>query len=62
MVARSAEVEDEIVRRLSDGEPLRSICRDEHMPHWTSIYDWISEDAEFALRIARARGWGCWQS
>ncbi len=53
MVARSAEIEDEIVRRLSDGEPLRSICRDEHMPSWRAIYDWM-DDAEFASRIARA--------
>lgn len=54
MVARSAEIEDEIVRRLSDGEPLRSICRDEHMPSWRAVYDWM-DDVEFASRIAHAR-------
>ena len=58
MVARSAEIEDEIVRRLSDGEPLRSICRDEHMPAWRTVYDWISADSDFSARIARARETG----
>ncbi len=58
MVVRSAEIEDEIVRRLSDGEPLRSICRDEHMPAWRTVYDWISADSDFSARIARARELG----
>lgn len=55
MVARSAEIEDEIVRRLSDGEPLRSICRDNHMPGWQRVYEWMAADSDFAGRIARAR-------
>ncbi len=46
---------DEICRRLSEGEPLRSICRDEKMPHWTTAYDWMAADEQFSLRIARAR-------
>lgn len=52
------EIGDEIVRRIAEGEPLRVICRDEHMPHWTTVYDWIQENGEFALRIARARTLG----
>lgn len=55
---RTSQVEDEVCRRLSDGETLRSICRDERMPSWRSIYDWIAQDAEFASRIARARELG----
>lgn len=58
MVARSAEIEDEIVRRLSDGEPLRSICRDNHMPGWQRVYEWMAADSDFAGRIARARELG----
>lgn len=46
---------DEICRRLSDGEPLRQICRDDHMPHWTTVYDWIDARPELSLRIARSR-------
>ena len=58
MVARSAEIEDEIVRRLSDGEPLRSICRDNHMPGWQRVYEWMAADSDFAGRIAHARELG----
>lgn len=49
------EIAAEIARRLSDGEPLRQICRDEHMPHWTSMYEWMAQDPDLSLHIARAR-------
>jgi len=52
---RSPQVEDEICRRLSEGETLRAICRDEGMPPWRSVYDWIAQDEGFAARFARAR-------
>lgn len=53
-----AEIADEIIRRLSNGEPLRQICRDEHMPHWTTVYDWKDANEEFSLRFVRARDIG----
>lgn len=49
---------DEIVRRLSEGEPLAVICRDEHMPGVQTVYDWRDVHAEFAVAIARARDEG----
>lgn len=49
---------DEIVERLSDGEPLRQICRDDHMPSWRTVYEWMRQDEDFASRIARARDLG----
>jgi hypothetical protein len=49
------DLANEIVLRLSSGEPLRSICRDEHMPHWTTAYDWIEARPDLSLRIAHAR-------
>ena len=52
------DIADEIVKRLSVGETLRSICRDEHMPGWQSIYNWISANEDFSGRIARARELG----
>lgn len=52
------ELATEIVLRISKGEPLRQICRDEHMPHWTVVYDWQTADKEFSLRIAHARELG----
>ena len=49
------ELADEICQRLAEGEPLRAICRDEHMPSWRAVYDWIAKDKDFASRIAHAR-------
>jgi transposase len=49
------EIADEICARLSEGEPLRQICRDERMPPWQTVYRWRSEDESFSRRIACAR-------
>lgn len=48
----------EICERLSGGEPLRSICRDDHMPQWQTVYRWMEQFPEFSNRIARARDRG----
>jgi hypothetical protein len=45
----------EIVERLSKGEPLAVICRDEHMPAYRTVYRWMDENAEFSASIASAR-------
>jgi hypothetical protein len=47
------EVAAEIAQRLSMGEPLRKICRDDYMPHWTVVYDWLAKDEDLSLRVAR---------
>lgn len=52
------ELAAEICERLSDGEPLRQICRDDHMPAWTAIYAWAAKDKELSERIAQAREQG----
>ena len=56
------ELAKEICERLANGEPLRQICRDDHMPSWVAIYDWMVRDdklgdqgAGLSLAIARAR-------
>lgn len=49
------EVEDEIFRRISDGESIRSICKDDWLPSWTTVNKRLAVDAEFATRYARAR-------
>lgn len=51
----SEKIAAEICERLSGGEPLRSICRDDHMPQWQTVYRWMDQFAEFSNRIARAR-------
>lgn len=55
---RTPQVEDEVCRRLSEGETLRAICRGEGMPSWQRIYEWVAADEVFAGRIARARELG----
>jgi hypothetical protein len=49
------EIADAICERLSNGEPLAAICRDEKMPGLSTVYDWQKADAEFSGSIARAR-------
>jgi hypothetical protein len=45
----------EIVARLSKGEPLAVICRDDGLPAYRTVYDWMEANAPFAANIARAR-------
>lgn len=45
----------EIVERLSKGEPLAVICRDDHMPTDRTVRNWMEADAAFASDIAGAR-------
>jgi hypothetical protein len=49
------ELAAEICERLSNGEPLRQICRDDHMPSWVAVYQWMDRDEELSLAIAHAR-------
>ena len=49
------ELAKEICERLSAGEPLAVICREERMPHVTTVDDWTKRDATFSLSIAQAR-------
>lgn len=50
------ELADEILLRLSDGETLPSICRDDHIPARTSVIQWVIDDRDgFADRYHRAR-------
>ena len=55
---RTPELIEEICKRLTNGEPLRRICRDEHMPAWQKIYEWMARDPELSGAIAHAREQG----
>lgn len=44
-----------ICARIADGETLRAVCRDDGMPAWRTVYDWLQEREDFAARFARAR-------
>lgn len=45
----------EIVSRLSKGEPLTIICRDEWLPCDDTVRNWADANPDFAREIARAR-------
>lgn len=48
----------EICERLATGETLRAICRDDHMPSWTTVYAWRKVHAQFSERFTLARELG----
>jgi hypothetical protein len=50
------ELAREMCEKLSDGIPLRVICRsDPKYPVWQKVYEWMWKDAELAGAIAKAR-------
>jgi hypothetical protein len=55
---RTPEVEERIIEGLTDGVPLRVLCRQDDMPSWRAVYDWMNADASFASRVAYARDLG----
>lgn len=53
------ELATEICSRLSLGETLRAICKDEHVPPESTIRMWVVDDRNgFATQYARARNVG----
>lgn len=51
-------VATKICEQLSDGIPLREICRQAGMPPWQTVYSWMDRDAALVEAIARARELG----
>lgn len=55
----SKEIAQQICEQLSEGIPLRQICREnEGFPAWRTVYDWMGRDEELSASIARARDIG----
>lgn len=52
---QSPEIEDEIFSRLAAGESLVGICKDEHLPSFTTVFRWEQKDEQFRNNLARAR-------
>jgi hypothetical protein len=50
------EIADKICERLSQGESLRAIARDEGMPHEATVRGWVLDNVDgFATQYTRAR-------
>jgi len=51
----STEVAAEILTRITEGESLRSIVKDAHMPPQSTVYEWLVAKPDFAEQYAYAR-------
>jgi hypothetical protein len=49
------ETAEKMCELLSEGVPLREICRMEGMPYWRAVYRWMAQDENLSAHIARAR-------
>ena len=49
------ELGEMICERLSEGESLKSIARDERLPTYATVFRWLSRHAEFAEMYEQAR-------
>ena len=49
------EIADEIIARIANGESLRAVCRDSHLPAAPTVCLWVDTRPAFAERYARAR-------
>lgn len=51
----SQELVDLICDRISNGESLRKICRDDEMPNFVTIFRWLDKYPAFCKQYTRAR-------
>jgi hypothetical protein len=53
----SPKIAAEICTRIAEGESLRSVCKDEHMPHKATVCRWLALHEDFRTRYALAHDW-----
>lgn len=51
----TVELGDEICDRIVNGESIRSISNDKHMPNPSTIFKWINDIPEFSNKYTRAK-------
>jgi len=49
------EIQERLVAEIQTGRSLRQVCKDEGMPHFTTVLRWVASDADFAIKYTRAR-------
>jgi hypothetical protein len=49
------ELADRICAQLSEGNSLRSVCRQESMPSATTVFNWLRTNPGFLEQYARAK-------
>lgn len=55
---RTPALMEELIERLSKGEPLARICDSDHMPSFQTVWRWEKENAEVREDLAQARALG----
>lgn len=48
-------IAQQMCEMLSEGIPLREICRQEGFPPWRTVYSWMERNEDLSAHIARAR-------
>lgn len=51
----SQKLADTVCARLSEGESMRTIALDSHMPALSTLFKWLREHKEFSEQYARAK-------
>jgi hypothetical protein len=49
------DIQERLVAEIQTGRSLRQVCKDEGMPHFTTVLRWVASDADFAIKYTRAR-------
>ena len=54
----SQQIARTICKQISEGKSLREICKDERIPHRSTVMNWCKENRDFHDQYARARELG----
>ena len=49
------DIQERVITEIQAGRSLRQVCKDDGMPHFTTVLRWIIADGQFATKYARAR-------
>jgi len=52
---KTPEVVKNFLQRISEGRSHASVCRDDDMPDWATVWRWTKEDPKFAAAFAVAK-------
>jgi hypothetical protein len=52
---KTPEVVKNFLQRISEGRSHASVCRDDDMPDWATVWRWTKEDPKFAAAFAIAK-------
>ena len=49
------DIQERVITEIQAGRSIRQVCKDDGMPHFTTVLRWIIADGQFATKYARAR-------